>query len=285
MKKKVIKNCKTCVNLIESLDKVEISRNCPWRISSLCTPNFKEVDRILNFESFFFTVRQVQSKWFRLKKTFLRESGYGVRTTVGRIRKKKQIEKLSFLIPTTPVMEVDSGAGATAAANNNDDDLDLVMDTLKSEEANAPTASTSADNIAAFAKQHEVKKKPFFIPLPKIEEPKHEPIDENLHFALMLVPLLRALNQDQRFYAWSNILNILQKARELGPKKLSILQEELRYTDGEAPNLLQDLAYVQPDPEPPVDEEPMFPAAHGRPTNEAGEIMYPETDTEDNEEA
>ncbi|XP_035452256.2 uncharacterized protein LOC118277529 [Spodoptera frugiperda] len=264
----------------EYIQKVARQREWTEVCQALCK-NFRQLSARKKREK----VRQVQSKWFRLKKTFLRQSGYGVRTTVGRIRKKKQIEKLSFLIPTTPVMEVDSGAGATAAANNNDDDLDLVMDTLKSEEANAPTASTSADNIAAFAKQHEVKKKPFFIPLPKIEEPKHEPIDENLHFALMLVPLLRALNQDQRFYAWSNILNILQKARELGPKKLSILQEELRYTDGEAPNLLQDLAYVQPDPEPPVDEEPMFPAAHGRPTNEAGEIMYPETDTEDNEEA
>ncbi|CAH0696340.1 unnamed protein product [Spodoptera exigua] len=230
-------------------------------------------------------VRQVQSKWFRLKQSFLK--GYGVTRPVSKIKKQRQIHKLSFLIPSTPVMEVDTGAGTTASDNNNEDELDLVMDTLaneKTEEINIPTASTSTENIATFAKENEVKKKPIFIPVPKIEEPKYDPIDENLHFALMLVPLLRGLNQDQRFYAWSNILNVVQKARELGPKKLSILQEELRYTDGEAPNLLQDLAYVQPEPEPPVDDEPIFPAAHGRPTNEAGEIMYPETDNEENDE-
>ncbi|XP_022818287.1 uncharacterized protein LOC111350821 [Spodoptera litura] len=266
----------------EYIQKVARQREWAEVCHALCK-NFRQLSARKKREK----VRQVQSKWFRLKQSFLRQSGYGVTKTVGRIRKHKQIQKLSFLIPTTPVMEVDTGAGATAVpvVSNNDDDLDLVMDTLKAAENNVPTASTSSENIATFAKENDIKKKTFFIPLPKIEEPKHDPIDENLHFALMLVPLLRGLNQDQRFYAWSNILNVIQKARELGPKKLSILQEELRYTDGEGPNLLQDLAYVQPEPERPVDEEPMFPAAHGRPTNEAGEIMYPETDTEDNEEA
>lgn len=49
---------------------------------------------------------------------------------------------------------------------------------------------------------------------------KHnDEVDEDKHFALMLVPMLRQLNDEQKHYAKIEILNVMRIARYLNPQQ------------------------------------------------------------------
>ncbi|XP_021197901.3 uncharacterized protein LOC110381819 [Helicoverpa armigera] len=219
-------------------------------------------------------VREVQTKWLKLKNSFLKSYG-GVRKMSPLAKKKKHthFNSMSFLIPSTSTQEDNN------VDNNNEDE----------ESQEAPPLSTAERMVAEFSQMHEVKPTPYVVPVPQIQQPAHTPIDEHLNFALMLIPSLRQLTADQKFIAWTSIIEIIQKAGELG-KNISVLQDQLRYPTAGPSGEQGQVPMVQLPPapgtlEPEEPEEPAFPASHGRPTNPQGEIMYPETDQEDLDEA
>ena len=180
-------------------------------------------------------------------------------------KKRKNIfDSMTFLLEATAADDVDMGAYGVISANSNNinEGFAPIMDPLMPAPEIPILAMPSTSAVVSMSEptqSHSANPNP------------------NIHFSFMLVPLLNRLSQDKLYAVWPKILKVIQEAEEA--KKLQILQDELIYPPDVEPAALPEL---EPEPEATEEEEgPVYSCSHGRPKNPDGEIIYPETDHED----
>lgn len=148
-------------------------------------------------------------------------------TASGQRKKKyKYFDKMTFLVPTLAETADDVNVD-----NNNDIPLNFSLDSVTSlGTQNEPSTSAQLPEISninqswEISQNNETGERDIFpintgqqnIKVIKLDIPKHDIVDENTHFALMLAPMMRKLNEEQRYLARCDILRIMRQANWVG---------------------------------------------------------------------
>ncbi|XP_063366319.1 uncharacterized protein LOC134654778 [Cydia amplana] len=145
----------------------------------------------------------IQKKWKNMKDSFAKElaAQEGKSGQAAPAKKKKYVhfDSMLFLIPSMKKRETTSNVSSPTPTQHSE----AILSTASTPANNSKEHLQSANNSTDYEQQ-----------LLDILRGKNDDDEEKI-FALMLVPMLRKLNDDQKHYAKVEILNVLKKAKTL----------------------------------------------------------------------
>lgn len=152
----------------------------------------------------------VQRKWSNLRSSFRRELRLQRETSSGQALKKRKkyiyFEKLLFLLPSVENRE-------TSGNVDSDEDSVDVEDESFLEPANAESTPVTSRRPPQTRKKNTFEESLIQILQKKAHAEGGKESDEDLNFALSLVPTLRSLDSFQKMEAKIQIMNVLKQIR------------------------------------------------------------------------
>lgn len=159
---------------------------------------------------------ELKKRWKNLKDSFSREVLHEQRCRAGQTKKKKRkyfyYDNLSFLAPVISHRAIEVGVFDFVSVPSNDSDIIETFDSEDGEDFSIEEEDKDEDlkrKIPEFSVANESDA------LATTDDKNERVYDEDISFAEMLVPILKRLTDDQKFYAKTQILNVLQHAKEL----------------------------------------------------------------------
>lgn len=155
-------------------------------------------------------------------------SGQGPKTR----RKYIHFDELLFLVPFVKGRET----SGNVSINENDEEQERSQGTSTHHDTNTPT-----DDKLATPVPRSKKKKPNTLSyeaslLNILKAKQSDESNEDKNFALMLVPMLGRLNEEQKHYAKVEILNVMRYARNFNPEPQPAYPESSRLPQSGVPS-------------------------------------------------
>ncbi|XP_069670666.1 uncharacterized protein [Periplaneta americana] len=145
--------------------------------------------------------KEVQKRWKNLRDCFARELANQRKTVPGQSAKKRRkylhFDSLSFLLPSGEARPSSSKITPSKKSNQEIEKHYTPQRTRK-------TSPTQTSQETSFLRNI-------------LQSKQREEIDEDKSFALMLVPMLKRLNDEQKHYARIGILNVMRNAKNIQP--------------------------------------------------------------------
>lgn len=191
----------------------------------------------------FISGAEIQKKWKNLKDCFQREMAAQRNTTSGQGAKKRRryvhFDELLFLVPFIKGRET----SCSIASNENDVEQECFG------ASNNTKNVTSVDEWTTPVRPNKSRSstKSYEAELLSILKSKQED-NEDKHFALMLVPMLGRLNDEQKHFAKVEILNVMRRAKYFRPQQPQPAYADPFQRPPSAPTLVQ-FAYGQTETE------------------------------------
>ncbi|XP_045504383.1 transcription factor Adf-1-like [Colias croceus] len=160
----------------------------------------------------------IQKKWKNMKDCFAKElaahQGKSGQAAPPKKRKYVHFDSMLFLIPSMQKRETSSNIMSSVSPQ----DINVSSPASTQDRTLPATAQNSQPQIALRKKNcsgsnNSIDYEKQLLDILKEKQVHENEDDEEKNFALMLVPMLRKLNEDQKHYAKIEILNVLKKAR------------------------------------------------------------------------
>ncbi|KAG8324091.1 hypothetical protein J6590_100455 [Homalodisca vitripennis] len=167
----------------------------------------------------------VQKKWKNLKDCFLREIAAQRKTTSGqgatKRRKYIHFDALLFLVPFVKGRETISNISLNETDGYEPEQPHDTSDDIQEGNSTARcslgiNAQTERERRKNSKKQNANSYETSLLNILKARQSDEG--NEDKHFALMLVPMLGKLNEEQKHYAKIEILNVMRQARNINPR-------------------------------------------------------------------
>ncbi|XP_072930320.1 uncharacterized protein, partial [Epargyreus clarus] len=185
---------------------------------------------------FFISGNSIQKKWKNMKDCFTKElatqQGKSGQAATPKKKKYRHFDSMLFLIPSMQKRETSSNVLSPVCTPNinvtspvSTQDITLTAPVGHSHPTRKYTKSVRKKTCYEDNNSREYENQLLDILKGKQQQ---DDDDEEKNFALMLVPMLRKLNDDQKHYAKIEILNVLKKARSHSSPQTHVLSQPFR---------------------------------------------------------
>lgn len=168
----------------------------------------------------------MQNKWRNLKDRFRKELALQRNVQSGQAAKKKRkyyyFDNLLFLLPSMGKQQTISNIESQNAQPISESSENIVNRLPASSEPAAPRTSSSAPSPNSIEHHPVINKKKGLrtfeeqlIDILQHKSTSQEDIDEDKSFAYMLIPMMKKLNEEQKFFAKTEILRVMRQAKNL----------------------------------------------------------------------